>query len=224
MKAMILAAGRGERMRPLTDTTPKPLLKIAGQCLIEYHIQALVKAGVTDLVINHAWLGEQIEQLLGDGRHYGAHIQYSPEVTALETAGGIINALELLGEQPFIAVNGDVFSDYSFIDLAKLNITQPAHLVMVNNPPHHPQGDFYYRNNQVLLQTDDPSQNRYTFSGIGVYKPVFFHGLAPGKRALAPLLRDAMDRNRVSGEYYPGLWLDIGTAERLHELNRELSE
>ncbi len=224
MKAMILAAGRGERMRPLTDMTPKPLLKVAGQCLIEYHIQALVKAGVTDLVINHAWLGEQIEQLLGDGRHYAADIRYSPETTPLETAGGIINALELLGEQPFIVVNGDVFSDYSFTELAKLNITQPAHLVMVNNPPHHPQGDFYCQNNRVLQQTGDPSLNRYTFSGIAVYDPVFFHGLAPGKRALAPLLRDAMDHHRVSGEYYPGLWLDIGTADRLQELNKELSE
>lgn len=237
MKAMILAAGRGERMRPLTDMTPKPLLKVADQCLIEYHIKALVKAGVTRLIINHAWLGEQIEQALGDGSQYGASIQYSPEAAALETAGGIINALSLLGEEPFIVTNGDIFTDYPYEDLLKLKLSQWAHLVMVDNPSHHPQGDFYYQNNtvlnpeekvlnpekKVLKQNDDLSRGKYTYSGIALFDPVFFHHLAAGKRALAPLLRAAMDKRQVGGEYYQGLWLDIGTPERLYQLDKELS-
>ena len=222
MKAMILSAGRGERMRPLTDTTPKPLLKVADQCLIEYHIKALVKAGINQLVINHAWLGKQIEQVLGDGRRYGAKIIYSPEASALETAGGIINALSLLGDEPFIVVNSDVFTDYPFEHLLKLKLNKWAHLVMVDNPLHHPQGDFYCQNNRVSNQLNDTSQSKYTFSGIALYNPVFFHGLPGGKRALAPLLKAAMAENQVSGEYYQGLWLDIGTPERLVELDREL--
>jgi len=223
MKAMILAAGRGERMRPLTDTLPKPLLQVAGKSLIEYHIDALVKAGITELVINHAWLGEKIEARLGDGERYGAIIQYSREGQALETAGGIKNALKLLGDEPFIAVNADVFTDYAFTQLRVLPIEQPVHLVLVNNPEHHPEGDFYCLNHHVFdtLVSDDSQQRhkRYTFSGIARYSPEFFHPIKAGKQALAPLLRAAMAKQQVSGEIHQGLWLDIGTPQRLQELN-----
>ena len=226
MKAMILAAGRGERMRPLTDTLPKPLLKVAGKSLIEYHIEALVKAGVTELVINHAWLGEQIEAQLGNGEQYGAHIQYSREAEALETAGGIKKALPLLGDESFIVVNGDVFTDYTFTDLVTSKPAQPAHLVLVDNPEHNPDGDFFCQQQQVFDHlTDEQIQTeatRYTFSGIACYHPDFFVAISEGKQALAPLLRKAMAENQVSGEIYHGKWLDIGTPERLQELNLKL--
>ncbi len=247
MRAMILAAGRGERMRPLTDTSPKPLLEIAGKSLIEYHIDAFVKAGIFELVINHAWLGEQIEERLGDGARYGAHIQYSRESQALETAGGIINALHLLGDEPFIVINGDVFTDYDFSvlkqsaeTLASQALTSQraasqnlAHLVLVNNPEHHPTGDFYCHDGIV----SDPQsfhrapasgrrwmekaveQSAYTFSGIACYSPEFFSGRETGKQALAPMLRAAMKKQQISGEVYPGNWWDIGTPERLRELD-----
>jgi len=225
MKAMILAAGRGERMRPLTDTTPKPLLKIADKSLIEYHIEALVKSGIHEIVINHAWLGEKIEAQLGDGQLYGATIQYSREGQALETAGGIKNALNLLGSDPFIVVNGDIFTDYSFEQLKhsaqRLTDKKKAHLVLVNNPEHNTDGDFYCQNNRVMDPNAHELKNEqaYTFSGIACYSPEFFSELQTGKHALAPMLRTAMSEGLVSGEVYEGAWWDIGTPERLKELN-----
>ncbi len=219
MKAFILAAGRGERMRPLTDHTPKPLLVAGGKRLIEYHLTALVAAGVTDIVINHARLGAQIEEALGDGSRYGAHIRYSAEGDhVLETGGGIVKALPLLGAAPFIAVNADVWTDYSFADLPR----QPdglAHLVLVDNPAHHATGDFMLRDGKVYSEGEE---RRLTFSGIGVYRPELFAHCKPGVFPLAPLLREAMARNEVSGEHYSGHWLDIGTPQRLQELDEFL--
>jgi MurNAc alpha-1-phosphate uridylyltransferase len=216
MKAMILAAGRGERMRPLTDSTPKSLLRIGGQTLIERQVHALVRAGITELVINHDHFGEQIVKALGDGAAYGADIAYSPETgRALETGGGIFNALSLLGSDPFLVVNSDIWTDFAFERLP----TQPdgqAHLVMVDNPEHHPEGDF-------SLSTGRLSQNgpaMLTFSGIGVYRPGLFSDCTAGAFPLAPLLRQAMDAGQVSGEHYTGSWFDIGTPERLDAINR----
>jgi MurNAc alpha-1-phosphate uridylyltransferase len=216
MKAMILAAGRGERMRPLTDTTPKPLLRIGGQTMIERHVHALARVGITDLVINYAHLGEQIEAALGNGNAYGVTIRYSPETGgALETGGGIFNALSLLGSEPFLVVNSDIWTDFAFEQLPE----QPdglAHLVMVDNPGHHPQGDFSL--SAGLLSQKGPAM--LTFSGIGVYRPELFSGCAAGAFPLAPLLRRAMDAGQVSGEHYSGSWFDIGTPERLDAVNR----
>jgi MurNAc alpha-1-phosphate uridylyltransferase len=216
MKAMILAAGRGERMRPLTDTTPKPLLRIGGQTMIERHVHALARVGITDLVINYAHLGEQIEAALGNGNAYGVTIRYSPETGgALETGGGIFNALSLLGSEPFLVVNSDIWTDFAFEQLPE----QPdglAHLVMVYNPGHHPQGDFSL--SAGLLSQKGPAM--LTFSGIGVYRPELFSGCAAGAFPLAPLLRRAMDAGQVSGEHYSGSWFDIGTPERLDAVNR----
>jgi MurNAc alpha-1-phosphate uridylyltransferase len=215
MKAMILAAGRGERMRPLTDETPKPLLRIGGQTLIEHHIHALTQAGITGLVINHAHLGEQIVKALGDGDAYGVSIRYSPEPgAALETGGGIHNALPLLGDAPFIVVNADIWTDYRFDGLPKAPAGL-AHLVMVDNPAYHPDGDFSLSNG--LLSQRGPRM--LTFSGIGVYRPELFTGCSPGAFPLGPLLRTAMDRGEVSGEHYDGRWFDIGTPERLAAVN-----
>jgi MurNAc alpha-1-phosphate uridylyltransferase len=215
MKAMILAAGRGERMRPLTDTMPKPLLRIGGQTLIERHIHALAGAGIRELVINHAHLGRKLEQALGDGGNYGVDIRWSPEPEgALETGGGIFNALPLLGDAPFIVVNADIWTDYPFGELPE----QPdglAHLVLVDNPAHHPGGDFVLSTGRVLQGGGAP----LTFSGIGVYRPELFDGCAAGVFPLAPLLRRAMDDGRVSGAHYRGAWFDIGTPERLQEVN-----
>jgi MurNAc alpha-1-phosphate uridylyltransferase len=216
MKAMILAAGRGERMRPLTDTTPKPLLTVCGKPLIAHHIEALAAAGFDELVINHAWLGEQIEATLGDGAQFGVRIQYSPEVPeALETGGGIFQALPLLGEGPFIVVNGDVMCDLDYKSLP----SEPqglAHLVLVPNPEHHPKGDFALENQ--LVRADGPV--KFTFSGIGVYRPQLFTDCKPGKFQLAPILRRAMEEDLITGEIHRGLWMDVGTPERLLELNR----
>ena len=218
MKAMILAAGRGERMRPLTDKTPKPLLTVAGKALIEYHIEALAKAGITELVINCAWLGQQIIDKLGDGKQYAVNIVYSDEgEQALETAGGIIHALDLLGDDPFIVVNGDIWCNYDFSKLPKKPVGL-AHLVMTNNPVHNPQGDFVLQDDGFLNTDGD---NRLTFSGIGVYKPALFSGLPQGKQPLAPILRNAMKNNKITGEKHPGEWQDIGTPERLAELNQQ---
>lgn len=218
MKAMILAAGRGERMRPLTDKTPKPLLKVAGKALIEHHIEALVKAGISDLVINHAWLGSQLEQYLGDGRKYGAKIQYSDEGTALETGGGIYKALELLGNNRFLVINGDIFTQFSFEQLLdKPQSDNLVHLVLVPNPEHNPKGDF------CLHDTGRVSSSgpiNYTFSGIAAYQPEVFANCKPGSFPLAPLLRQAMDQNRATGQLYEGLWTDVGTPERLDEINQ----
>ncbi|HED40058.1 MAG TPA: nucleotidyltransferase family protein [Chromatiales bacterium] len=219
MKAMILAAGRGERMRPLTDTIPKPLLKVAGDYLIAHHLHALVAAGISEIVINHAWLGKQIEQALGDGRRYGAQIHYSAEGdVGLETAGGIKRALPLLGGAPFLVVNGDVWSDYQFATLPA-EPAGAAHLVLVDNPLFHPAGDFALQDNRV--QCD--GEPKLTFSGIGLYRPELFDDLPDGRTPLAPLLRAAMDRGEVSGEHYRGGWMDVGTPERLEALERQLS-
>ena len=212
MKAMILAAGRGERLRPLTDTTPKPLLQVRGKALIEHHLQALARAGFVEIVINLSWLGEQIRDRLGDGADYGVSIAYSEEVEALETAGGIHQALALLGER-FIVVNGDVFTDYDFARLRGLD--SQAHLVLVDNPEHNDSGDFSL-DGTVVGNSGSP---RHTFSGIAQYQSRFFAGLEPGKQALAPMLRAAAARGEVSGELFDGYWIDIGTAERLAALN-----
>lgn len=221
MKAMILAAGRGERMRPLTDRCPKPLLMAGGKPLVVWHIERLRKAGFTELVINHAHLGEQLEAALGDGRTLGVSIAWSREGTALETAGGIRYALPLLGAAPFLVVNGDIFTDVDFAPLAgRLATGDLAHLVLVPNPPHHPAGDFHLAGDR-LAAAGEP---RLTFSGIGVYHPALFAGLperAPAK--LAPLLVAAMAEGRVGGERHAGLWLDIGTPARLAELDAWLA-
>jgi MurNAc alpha-1-phosphate uridylyltransferase len=210
MKAMILAAGRGERMRPLTDHTPKPLLPAAGRPLIEHLIIALVAQGFPEIVVNTAHLGEQIERHLGDGDRFGAQIAYSRETEALETGGGIRQALPLLGDQPFLVVNGDIATDFPFGRL-KQRPAGLAHLVLVPNPDHHPRGDFVLEGEQVA----DAGPERHTFSGIGVYHPDLLRSLAPGRFPLAPLLRAAMADGQVSGELYRGFWMDIGTAERL---------
>ena len=218
MRAMVLAAGRGDRMRPLTDRTPKPLLEVGGKALIEYHLAALQQAGVNEVVINHAWLGEQIESRLGNGDRYGLRIEYSPEIPeALETAGGIIQALARLGTEPFIVINGDIWCDYPLQRLPH-HPDGLAHLVMVDNPPHNPQGDFCLNNGSLQAE----GESKLTYSGIGVYRPQLFAGLEPGIRPLAPLLRNAMAAGQVSGEHYRGRWYDIGTPERLAELDLQL--
>ena len=217
MKAMILAAGRGARMRPLTDAMPKPLIEVRGKTLIARLIEALARSGVREIVINHAHLGHLIEAALGDGRSLGAAIRYSREAEALETAGGIAKALPLLGAEPFIAVNGDIFCDFDFSTLVGRALGQDlAHLVLVANPPHHPQGDFGLRGTEV----DSNGEPKLTFSGIGLYRPELFKSIQPGSKGqLAPLLRAAMARKQVSGEMHRGVWHDVGTPERLSALN-----
>jgi len=223
MKAMILAAGRGERLRPLTDTTPKPLLQVGEHRLIEYHLLALKQAGIEDIVINLAWLGDQIESHLGDGSRYGVRIAYSYETgQALETGGGIYKALPLLKDEsdadaPFIVTNADVWSDYDYANLPK-RLTGMAHLIMVDNPSQHPDGDFAL--DAGLLS--DTGEQRLTFSGIGVYSPALFADVAENIFPLAPLLRKAMGEGLVSGEHYQGQWFDIGTPERLQSLDTSL--
>jgi MurNAc alpha-1-phosphate uridylyltransferase len=225
MKAMILAAGRGERMRPLTDATPKPLLLAGDKPLIVWHIEALVRAGIRDIAINHAHLGQLIEQTLGDGSRYGAHLRYSAESEALETAGGIAHALPLLGDAPFAVINGDIACDFDYARLPPRAIALRAsglraHLVLVPNPPHHPRGDFALMDGKVSAE----GETKLTFSGIGVYDPALFAGIASGAKApLAPLLRAAMCEGAVSGELHTGRWMDVGTPERLTELGRALS-
>lgn len=219
MKAMILAAGRGERMRPLTDHAPKPLLLVGGKPLIVWHIERLAKAGFKEILINHAHLGSQIESMLKDGSDWGVNIQYSPEASALETAGGIANALPLLGRDPFLVVNGDVFTEIDFAHIA-LNPQYLAHLVMVDNPPQHPQGDFALIGDRLMVD----GVSKLTFSGVGVYHPDLFVTVKPGEAAkLAPLLKEAMNKGLVTGQYYQGLWHDIGTPERLDALDKQLS-
>ena len=217
MKAMILAAGRGERMRPLTDHIPKPLLQAGGKPLIVHHIERLAAAGLRDIVINHAHLGEQIETALGDGGAFGVHIRYSPEGRALETGGGIHRALALLGPAPFLVINGDVWTDIDFSRLA-LAPGDLAHLVLVDNPAHNTRGDFALRQGRVLAD----GEPRLTFSGVGIYHPGLFAGCTPGAFPLAPLLRAAMTRGLVGGTHHRGIWIDIGTPERLADLDRML--
>lgn len=218
-KAMILAAGCGERMRPLTDHTPKPLLPIAGKPLIVWHIEHLAAAGFGELIINHSHLGQQIEDALGDGDRWGVRIHYSAEGDgkALETGGGIYNALPLLGDEPFLVINGDVFTD---LDYASLSLPDPclASLVLVDNPPHHPAGDFLLADGQV----NDGDGDKLTFSGIGVYHPALFENCQAGAFRLAPLLRQAMSAGKVCGIHYTGHWTDVGTPERYQLLNESL--
>lgn len=215
MRAMILAAGRGERMRPLTDHLPKPLLAVAGKPLIVHHIEALERAGIQDIVINHAWLGALIEQQLGDGSQFGVRLRYSAEgETGLETAGGIKKALPLLGDEPFLVVNGDVLTDINFTELKNaLPPNMLAHLVLVPNPPQHPGGDFGF--DETTASVTSQSAQQFTFSGIALYRPAFFADVPDGKQKLAPFLRKAMAELQVSGELHTGFWADIGTPERL---------
>jgi len=214
MKAMILAAGKGERMRPLTLTTPKPLVRAGGVPLIEYHLRALAAAGFGEIVINHAWLGQQIEDYLGDGSRYGVSIQYSPEGEPLETGGGIFRALPLLGDEAFVVVNGDIWTDYDFNALRQ-PIAGLAHLVLVDNPAHHPAGDFILVDGQV--RDGQPDVQTLTYSGIAVLHPDLFKDCSDGAFKLAPLFRKAMAEGQVSGERLDGHWVDVGTYERLAE-------
>ncbi|MEO8331884.1 MAG: nucleotidyltransferase family protein [Gallionella sp.] len=249
MKAMILAAGRGERMRPLTDHMPKPLLQAGGKPIIVWHIERLAQAGITDLVINHAHLGEQIETALGNGWRFDVSIRYSPErPSALETAGGIAFALHLLGDEPFAVVNGDIWCDYDFALLPQHAVAlaargDMAHLVLVDNPPQHPNGDFcldvdrikptplapLVRGERSPRSCSPPDKGRlggvevFTFSGIGLYQPALFAQIARGTKApLAPLLRAQISLGKVSGEHHRGVWVDVGTPQRLAELDKQL--
>lgn len=221
MKAMILAAGRGERLRPLTDTTPKPLIRVGGRSLIDWHLAGLAGGGFRSVVINLAWLGGQIREHVGDGAAWGLSISYSDEgERPLETAGGIIRALPLLGNEPFAVINGDIWTDYP-----RGRLLQPprgddlARLVLVDNPEHNPGGDFALGGDRVRGTGDA----RLTFAGIGVYQPVLFAGLADGEAALAPLLRSAAGAGRVAGEHYRGRWHDVGSGARLAALRDELT-
>jgi MurNAc alpha-1-phosphate uridylyltransferase len=220
MKAMILAAGRGERMRPLTDRTPKPLLPVAGKPLIVWHLERLARAGFRQIVINHAHLGDQIEALLGDGTAWGLAIRYSEEPAgALETAGGIANALPLLGSEPFLVINGDIFCDWN-VSRARtaLGPDELAHLILVENPSHHPAGDFSLADGRI--GTGEP---KLTFAGIGIYRPALFANVERGNPAkLAPLLHQAIAAGKVAGEHHTGQWVDVGTPERLAALDAEL--
>jgi len=227
MKAMILAAGRGERMRPLTDATPKPLLSAGGKPLIVWHIENLVRAGFTQIVINHAHLGHLIEAALGDGSRFGARIHYSPEAEALETAGGIAHALPLLGEAPFLVVNGDIFIDYDFSRAREIALAMranpalfAAYLVLADNPEHHAQGDFALEHSLVKRA----GKPMLTFTGVSVYRPDVFRDIAPGTKAkLAPLLEKLIDDALVRGEHHRARWVDVGTPQRLAALNDALT-
>ena len=217
MKAMILAAGLGNRMRPLTDHCPKPLLPVAGKPLIVHHLERLRDAGIHEVVINVSYLAEQIIDALGDGSAYGVHIQWSREIEPLETGGGIQQALPLLGKATFLLINGDVWCE-ALPPLQALQGTDLAHLVLVDNPSHHPNGDFGLIEGRVN-QTSTP---RLTFAGISVLHPALLAEHPSGAFALAPLLKAAMDNNRVSGEHYAGYWVDVGTPERLTALKSQL--
>lgn len=222
MKAMILAAGLGTRMRPLTDHTPKPMLLVAGKPLIEYQVERLVKAGITEIVINHAYLGEQIEAYLGGGARYGCHIQYSAELEPLETGGGIFKALPLLGEDPFLLVNGDVWMDMDYGHLVNRDVTSLAHLVLVDNPEHHPTGDFALAEQGLVRDASDTEKK--TFSGVSILSPKLFEACQAGVFKLAPLLKQAMQNDLVTGEHYQGFWLDVGTPERLKQLEQHIQD
>lgn len=232
MKALVFAAGLGERMRPLTDTTPKPLLQAGGKPLIAWHLEKLAAIGVREVVVNTSWLAPRFPELLGDGAHWGLHLRYSHEGgTPLETGGGMQHALQLLGESPFIAVNGDIWTDFDF---AALPPEPPgdAHLVLVDNPAHNPRGDFSL-DGAGRIHSDGPG--RLTFSGIGIYRPRLLDdwrsvigdapgaGESPPRFKLAPLLRAAMSRDAVGGSRHDGRWTDVGTPQRLEQLDRELT-
>ncbi|MBS0335498.1 MAG: nucleotidyltransferase family protein [Proteobacteria bacterium] len=222
MRAMILAAGRGERMRPLTDTLPKPLLEVRGKPLIEWHLEALAAAGVREIVINVSHLADRVMQSLGDGRRWGVSLAWSREDHPLETAGGIATARAQLGEAPFLLVNADVHCDYPLARLAALDLGGLlGHIVLVPNPRFRPDGDFSLATGRVGNEVGNPRAPRYTYSGIGLIRPALVDGVAPGSKApLAPLLRRAAAGGLLGGEVYPGLWSDVGTPERLAELNR----
>jgi MurNAc alpha-1-phosphate uridylyltransferase len=228
--AMILAAGRGERMRPLTDQMPKPMLKVGDKPLIVWHIERLRAAGFHRIVINHAHLGQQIEAALGNGAAFGVSIEYSREISALETAGGIATALPLIESEVFPVVNGDIYCEYDFSRLAEpmtrlADGQDQTHLVMVDNPPHHPQGDFVLDAGRVVPSSLVAHGSRLTFSGIGVYHRALFARTPAGEKApLAPLLRQAIDAGRASGEHYAGRWEDVGTPARLNALDEELRQ
>ncbi|MFV3366593.1 N-acetylmuramate alpha-1-phosphate uridylyltransferase MurU [Pseudomonas sp. NY15435] len=223
MKAMILAAGKGERLRPLTLHTPKPLVRAAGVPLIEYQLQALRRAGFDQLVINHAWLGQQIEDHLGDGSAFGVSIRYSPEGEPLETGGGIFKALPLLGDDAFVIANGDIWTDFDYASLhGALAESDLVHLVLVDNPGHHTRGDFCLSEGRVSDYRE--GQPSLTYSGIAILRPELFQGSEPGAFKLAPLLRQAMAAGRVSGAHHRGRWIDVGTHERLAEVERQSAE
>ena len=217
MKAMILAAGRGERLRPLTLHTPKPLIKACGVPLIEYQIRALKTAGFNDFVINHAWLGRQIEDYLQDGSRLGVSIVYSPEGEPLETGGGIFKALPLLGKESFLVANGDIWTDYDYRPL-QLTAGDLAHLILVDNPLHHPEGDFFLSNGRVVEAGE--ACDRFTYSGIAILHPDLFRTCEAGAFKLAPVLRAAIAEGRVSGTLHTGRWVDVGTHERLAEVEQ----
>lgn len=221
---MILAAGRGERMRPLTDSCPKPLLRVGGKALIEWHLERLARTGFRQIVINHAHLGSMLEQALGNGSRWGLSIAWSREADALETAGGIAQALALLGSDPFLVVNGDIWCDFDFgrartIAAQMLAGDLDAWCVLVDNPPQHPRGDFGIDSGRLLAE----ASRRFTFSGIGVYRPTLFGQLIRGQPApLAPLLREAITRGAAGAERHAGRWVDVGTPQRLTELDAQL--
>ena len=225
MKAMILAAGLGNRMRPLTLHTPKPLLEVGGKPLIVWHIEKLQKIGVTEIVINTAWLGEKLATTLGDGSKFGVTILWSHEGEGLETAGGIINALPLLGDEPFILVNGDVWTTMDFAPLLNVQLgEQQAHLVLVENPPQHLKGDFILSNGLAYTFEQEQLGEALTYSGIAVLDPQMFVGLENGKRALAPLLKQVMQQQQVSAEKMQAVWVDVGTPERLQQLDQQIKQ
>lgn len=226
MKAMILAAGRGKRMMPLTAHTPKPLLKVAGTTIIEHNIKQLKAAGVKNIIINIAYLGEKIRAKLGNGSIYGLNITYSPEAeNALETAGGIINALPLLGKKPFLVLNGDTLNDYPLQKL-ELPATSLSHLVLVPNPKHNPDGDFslgkfFLGNTPNIYHLTRQHKNPYTFSGIAIYHPNFFKNKPNKPQALYPLFTEAIAKQTITAEVYHGFWYDVGTPERFYELQKD---
>ena len=227
MKAMVLAAGEGRRMRPLTDVTPKPLLTVAGRPLIEHHIVRLRDAGVTEIVVNVSYLGQQLVEFLGDGSRWGVELTASKEAAPLETAGGVVQALPCLGDQPFLLVNGDIYTDFPFAKLREVSlISGGGYLILVANPPHHPEGDFCLHGHRLACVEDNASEGEaaegiqsLTYSGIGLYDPQLFAAEAPGKNPLRPLLDRAVAGALLRGELYSGVWEDIGTPERLASIN-----
>ena len=224
MKVMILAAGVGERMRPLTDHTPKPLLQVAGKPLIEHHIIRLAQAGFTELVINVSHLAEQIIDYCWEGERWGVSITFSREPEPLETAGGIQRALPLLGEQPFLVVNGDIWIDCDFARLRAYRLApdESAHLVLVKSPSQHPKGDFLL-DDEGRVRARPEGDIGLTYAGVGIYTPAFLSGMAPGKLPLRPLLDAAISRSLVTGEFHPGAWEDVGTPQRLRALDQAVS-